>query len=182
MIAFHVRADEIVSAGFLCRFHIDSADRYVLWYSNDHDGLVRAGGGIAQFSSAEEAGVYADGHGLQLQAGEPTVYDWDSIERWCEAPEASAIVPEVFLNAWNMLNDLRPTGGGRRLFAHADHRNHVIYDKLFRACNLPAITLDDNRYEPRWTRADVRRIAQVLRLGLAELRTQMRTPESGGRR
>jgi len=59
------------------------------------------------------------------------------------------------------------------LFSHADSRNGDLYRKLFRANNLPAMTPPGAEYYPVWTRTEVDALAQVLRLGIAEVRHQL---------
>ena len=163
---------------FVCIFRLGGNDHYVIWHSNDHDGLVREAGRLVSFPSLTDLEAYSGTHGLTLQPDEPVLYDWDALARWCDAPVASAIAPHAFLNAWNMLLDVQPPGGEPGLFQHAHERGGTLYDKLFRANNLPAMTPPGAEYEPMWTRADVAMLAQLLRLGLGELRHQVHDREA----
>jgi hypothetical protein len=156
---------------------LENVDHYVIWCSDDRDRLVRENERVVTFPSVAELRTYALQHGLQLKPTEVAMYDWDSIERWCDEPAATGIVPGPFLDAWNMIVDALPTSGESSLFSHADGRNAALYDKLFRANNLPAMTPPGAEYYPVWTKPDVGALAQVLRLGLAELRHQL----AGGR-
>ena len=158
---------------FACLFRLDETDQYVLWYSNDADGLVRDAGRIVRFSSLEALHAYASAQGLTLQTGEPTIYDWDRIQRWCDRPVAAEIAPDPFLTAWNMLVDSRRPASTAGIFAQAHQRLWELYDKLFRANNLPAMTPPGSEYWPTWTQSEVTNLAQVLRLGLEELRRQL---------
>jgi hypothetical protein len=158
---------------FSCLFRLGSADHYVIWYSDDRDGLVRENGRVATFPSLAELHAYALQRGLKLQAAEVAKYDWDSVEQWCDEPVASAVAVGPFLNAWNMVLDTLPPCDESGLFQHADGRNGALYEKLFRANNLPAMTAPGAEYYPVWTRAEVDALAQVLRLGITEVRHQL---------
>lgn len=158
---------------FPCLFRLGSADHYVIWYSDDRDGLVRENGRVVTFPSLAELHAYALQRSLKLQPAEVARYDWDSVERWCDEPVASGISVGPFLNAWNMVLDTLPACDESGLFAHADGRNGALYEKLFRASNLPAMTAPGAEYYPVWTRAEVDALAQVLRLGVTEVRHQL---------
>jgi hypothetical protein len=158
---------------FACLFRLDGTDHYVLWSTNDVDGLVRDNGRIVRFSSLAALHAYASTQGRVVNAGEPTIYDWDRIQRWCDRPVAPEIAPDPFLTAWNMLGDSRRPAKTTGLFAHADQRLGQLYDKLFRANNLPAMTPQGSEYWPTWTQSEVTSLARVLRLGLEELRRQL---------
>jgi hypothetical protein len=158
---------------FPCLFRLGNADHYVIWSSDDRDGLVRDGGRVVAFPSLGELQAYAVQRELQIQPAEVGKYDWDSIERWCSAPEARAITADAFLNAWNMVVDGLPARGQFDLFSHVAGRNGPLYEKLSRANNLPAMTPPGAEYYPVWTRAEVDALAQVMRLGIAEVRYQL---------
>jgi hypothetical protein len=125
---------------FPCLFRLGSADHYVIWYSDDRDGLVREDGRVVTFHSLGELHAYALQRDLEIQPAEVPKYDWDSIERWCHAPVASEIAVDAFLNAWNMVLDTLPACDQSGSFSHADGRNGALYQKLFWANNLPAVT------------------------------------------
>jgi len=158
---------------FPCVFRLGGTDQYVMWSSDDRGGLVRKNGRVVTFPSLAELHAYALQRGLKLQPAELGRYDWDSIERWCDEPVASGIALGPFLNAWNMVLGTLPACEESGLFSHADGRNGALYEKLFRANNLPAMTAPGGEYYPVWTRAEVDALAQVLRLGIAEVRHQL---------
>ena len=115
-------------------------DHYVIWCSDHRDGLVRENERLVMFPSLVELRAYAVQHGLQLQRAEVARYDWDSIARWCDEPSATGIAAGPFLNTSNMAVDALPTSAELSLSSQADGRNRALYDKPFRANNLPAMT------------------------------------------
>jgi hypothetical protein len=162
---------------FACLFKLGDVDYYVIWYSDNRDGLVRDSGRAVTFPSLQELDVYAAQHRLKLKPEEIARYDWDAIEQWCDEPAAIGIAVGPFLSAWNMVVDTLPACEESTLFSHVDGRNGDLYRKLLRANNLPAMTPPGAEYYPVWTRTEVDALAQVLRLGIAEVRHQL----DGGR-
>ncbi len=158
---------------FPCVFRLDGVDHYVIWYSDDRDGLVREGGRLVTFSSLARLHAFARSRGLTVQPAEVARYDWDSVARWCDQPVATGIAVGRLLKAWNMVLDAMPPGDESGLFSHANARASDLYDKLFRANNLPAMTPPGAEYFPLWTRAELVALAQLLRLGVAEMRHQL---------
>jgi hypothetical protein len=163
---------------FPCAFRLEGVDHYVIWYSDDRDGLVREGGRMMAFSSLEQLHAYARSHGLTVQPAEIAKYDWDSVARWCEEPVMAQNTVGLLLKAWNMVLDATPPGDESGLFSHANARANDLYDKLFRANNLPAMTPLAAEYDPVWTKAELVALAQLLRLGLAEMRHQLNAREA----
>jgi hypothetical protein len=161
-----------------CVFRLEGVDHYVIWYSDDRDGLVREGGRLVTFSSLARLHAYARSRGLTVQPAEVAIYDWDSVARWCDKPVMTGIAVSRVLNAWNMVLDAMPPGNEPGLFSHANARANDLYDKLFRANNLPAVTPPDAEYYPIWTRAELVALAQLLRLGVAEIRHQLNGREA----
>ena len=66
---------------FACLFKLGNVEYYVIWYSDDRDGLVREDGRVLTFPSLEELHTYSIQHELTLKPEETAGYDWDAIER-----------------------------------------------------------------------------------------------------
>ena len=158
---------------FPCLFRLGGVDHYVIWYSDDPDGLVREGGLLVTFSSQTQLHVYARSRGLTSQSADVANYDWDFIARWCDEPATTGLDVSRLLNAWNMVLDAMPRGDESRLFSHANARANALYDELFRANYLPAMTPAGAEFQPVWTRAELVQLAHLLRLGVAEMRHQL---------
>jgi hypothetical protein len=159
---------------YACMFRLNGSEHYVLWYTDDPDGLVRESGRIRPFSSLKDLQAYARAQGFRLRSGAPTMYDWDWIHAWSMDPEPGKIDAAVLLDAWNMLADTRVADESTGLFAEADRRGGGLYDKLFRANKLPAITSSDvENYEPHWAPAEVKRLAHIFRIGIEMLRREL---------
>jgi hypothetical protein len=156
---------------YLCELLLDRRRLYVVWYSDEVDGLVRLKDGkIASFADERQVRAFCRENGLSLMLEPPAVYDFDKVATWCGSPAAGSIEPTAFLNAWNMLEDAR----GSRLDVHlndiSSKRAGKIYDKLFFANNLPAVTPRGASYEPIWSEGEIELLSRIYRFGLAELR------------
>jgi hypothetical protein len=156
---------------YLCELLLDRRRLYVVWYSDAVDGLVRLEDGkIASFADEHQVRSFCRENGIPLIPEPPAVCDFDKVAAWCGSPAAGSIEPTAFINAWNMLEDAY----GLRLEAHlhdvSSQRAAKIYDKLFFANNLPAVTPRGASYEPIWSEDEVELLSCIYRFGLAELR------------
>ena len=70
-----------------------------------------------------------------------------------------------------MLEDAR--GSRVDVHLHDVQRAGKIYDKLFFANNLPAVTPRGASYEPIWSEDEVELLSRIYRFGLAELRASI---------
>jgi|SRR5438309_12126281 hypothetical protein len=155
---------------YLCKLLLDCRPLYVIWYSDAVDGLVRLKDRkIASFADERQVRAFCRENGISLMLEPPAVYDFDKVATWCGCPAAGSIEPTAFLNAWNMFEDAH----GFRLDAHlhdvSSQRAGKIYDKLFFANNLPAVTPHGASYEPIWSEDEVELLSRIYHFGLAEL-------------
>jgi len=156
----------------VCGVRLDGRELLFLWFTNDRDGIEEISPGqIRTFPSAESARTWARQGGVTV-AADPTVwYDLQEIAQWCGRPTAEGIDCARFLDVWNLLGDL--SSDSTSIFRGADRRGKAVYDKLFFGTNLPSVTPPGEAYSPAWSEADVRELARVLQLGLAEFRDRL---------
>lgn len=156
---------------YLCIVRLDETDRVLVWEGEDPGParvVVDDNGFIVVFASEVQARQAAAS--WSISPDEATLYDFDAIEKWCRS-DAGIRDSLQLLNAWNFLVDL-PNGDS--LFRAADARSLGLYDKLFRSCNLPAITPPGESFVPTWTASETAGLKHLLLLGLAELRARIR--------
>ena len=156
----------------VCGVRVDGRELLFLWFTNEHDGIEEISPGrIRTFPSAESTRTWGRQAGVTV-APDPTVwYDLQEIAEWCEHPAAEGIDCVRFLSVWNLLGDL--SSDSASIFRGADRRAKTVYDKLFFGSNLPSVTPPGRAYSPAWSETDVRELARVLRLGLAEFRDRV---------
>ena len=160
---------------YFCEFRFDHRRLYVVWYSNEQDGLVRLKDGrIAAFADEPQVHEFSRASGMSLMPDPPQVYDFDMIAAWCDHPTSEKIDPAAFLNAWNMLEDAQSFKSNVvSLYKITSRRADEIYDKLFFGNNMPAVTPDGVSYEPIWSQDEIEVLSRIYRFGLAELRASI---------
>jgi hypothetical protein len=151
---------------YLCRLQLGGI-WFVIWFTNDHDGLLHdSNGRLLAFSTADAALTHAATLGVMVEPDPSIEYDFDSLARWCEQPSAETIDCSEFLNAWNMLGDAGtlPTRDlGKR-----------VYDKLFWGNNLPAVTPPGETYIPEWSLEEARELQSILRSPIDRLHAKLK--------
>jgi hypothetical protein len=156
----------------LCTVRLDGRSIHFLWFTNDRDGIEEASPGkIRVFPDASSARKWGSQAGLVIAQDKPVEYDLDRVARWCEHPAKEGIDCNTFLDVWNLFGDLGSDSS--TVFRAANRRGKVLYDKLFFGSNLPTFTPPGERYAPDWSELEVRELARVLRLGLAEFRDRV---------
>jgi hypothetical protein len=156
---------------YLCIARLDEMDRLLLWEGEDPGPariVVDDNGFIVVFAS--EAQARDEAARWSISPEEASSYDFDTIETWCRS-DVAIRDPQSLLDAWNFLIDLP---AGENLFRAADARSLVLYDKLFRSCNLPSVTQPGDEFVPLWTASETSALKHLLLLGLAEFRARLR--------
>jgi hypothetical protein len=153
-------------------YRLDGADGYLIWFSNEEDGIVvEADGSAPAFRDLAALQAYADSQHLDMLIEEPILHELDSVAAWLARP-VHAIDCDAFLAAWNLFADLAASTGA--VFEPDSERTRHVYDKLFWGNNLPSVTPPGERYVPRWSAAERRIVRQVLGAGLALFRARVR--------
>jgi hypothetical protein len=156
--------------GIRCR--LDGIDWHWGWYTNDTDGVL-VDGAILAFRSRSGLETYAARLGLEFEAEEPPLYDLDAIDRWIEDPRESEIDSKLFLETWNLFDDVA-SSIENRLFEWISREADVVYDKLFWGNNLPAVTPPGQRYDPVWSDDEVETLRKILGDGIGLVRFALR--------
>jgi hypothetical protein len=141
---------------YVIRGLLDGPATFLLWYTDERDGLVREPDGRLLRAPSPEAMTEAVGErGLRAEAGDEQCYDLDAIAAWCRSPTPAGIDCPAFLDAWNLSDDSAGTHGPADRVARPDadyvtlsRASSAAYDKLFWGNNLPSVTPPGERYEP----------------------------------
>jgi hypothetical protein len=163
------------------RYWLDGVDSFLIWYSNDSDGVVVEGdGSVPSFRARSALSAYAERWGLAFEAEEPSEFDLDAIEHWLSKPEDSQINFRLFLNAWNLFDVVAfSTGDGS--FGRTSREASGVYDKLFLGNNNPAVTPSGEDYVPVWAEVEVAELHRILS-GTRPRQASGDGPRPGGRR
>jgi hypothetical protein len=159
---------------YILRYRLDGADSYLIWYTNEEDSVfVDEAGIVPSFKDTDTLLKYAVGRGIGLVPEEPKLHNLDVLERWLREKEEGLIDPDSFNGAWNLFADMsRSIGGG---FDADRELTREIYDKLFWGCNLPVVTPKGKRYDPVWTKRELRAMREVLGSGMEMFRRSVKS-------
>jgi hypothetical protein len=150
-------------------------ERYVLWFSDDIDGVATLDDRyIATFDDLESAHYYAFAQRLYLSDGvsEPLELDWIADGRDFEPGSLDC---EKALEAWSFFEDVANSLPNQAAqFRALDVKPSGTYDKLFRGNNLPAVAPPGEHYEPEWSEGEIAEIRLILTTGLTLLRSALR--------
>ena len=160
---------------YACQLLLNSVDTFVIWYSDGLDGfVVTPEGYLVAANSSENLVMIAANLGLKLEHQKITVYDFDSLLAWCQAPASEGVHATMFLNAWNFFDDL--TGLQANLesrYVFLSRQASYIYEKLFYGNNLPSITPIGEHYIPSWSNDELIEMRLVFMAGLDHLKKKL---------
>jgi len=158
---------------FIRPIKIEDSNLYLIWYQNDHDGLVlNDSGSVLAFGSKKQLRKFAESHSMELRPTDRMLIDLDFLANWLKEPDPKGVDCFIFLESWNLFGDLRSSIENRN--TDPDDNKHLhIYDKLFYGNNLPAVTPEGREYEPIWTEEDVLELRDVLEPGLNLFRNRL---------
>ncbi len=166
-------------AYYVLWYLLDTTDFYLIWFSNDHDGVVvLADGSVPYFASEASVHAYALMHQLLIEKETPILHDLDAVARWLNRRLEHDLDCKRCLAAWNLFTDVSNSIGSD--FDSDREKTSSIYDKLFFGNNLPAFTPVGEHYTPEWDNDEVLIIRQTLAHGLAMFRSvvQLVTPDT----
>lgn len=144
---------------------------FLAWVDVDTGRILTKGGSLWIFDSMEKRGELLQKQGMRREDDE-SVYDIDGVADWLKNP--SDTVPANELNLfWNLCDDIARS---THRYFYGNQRTRTIdavYDKLFFACNLPAIRGDGEEYVPVWRKQERKLLRQVIYSGLSLLQKEL---------
>jgi len=146
---------------------LDGRTRFLIWVGGDEDRVLSRGDTALAFGDPAALQTYAEDHHLTLSSTVSDVVDLDEVAAWLDSDEP--LDPVLLLNVWNVSWDI--ASGTGRVLAHRSPELHRIYNKLFAANNLPAVTPPGEIYVPEWTDDELVQLRLVVRQGLALVRS-----------
>jgi hypothetical protein len=149
---------------YILWYRLDGLDKFLIWYTNDEDGVVLRDGMMPVFSRQDDLHRYAAAQGITIKKEQPRLHDLDVVAKWimCLSPEA--IDCNEFNAAWNLFADVSEKTNS--IFDKEKKLTKKIYNKLFWGMNLPSVTPNGKEYDPFWTKAEVKILHDVMTKGL----------------
>lgn len=153
---------------FILWYRLDGADKYLLWYTGQKDGVVIGDEGLIQvFHAKKDLVNFAESRNMQIQDEEPDLHDLDLVHAWLSSPQTENVACSEFLAAWNLFVDVsNSVGTDAEDFKKREQGNNSVYDKLFWGSNLPSMIPESKRYTPKWSAHEIRCLKGVLLAGL----------------
>ena len=147
--------------------------RYLIWFTTDLDGdqdgvWVDGDRKVTTFGSLGELESFAQDHRIaHLDPNDPIIHDLDRVADFCKIHTVDGVDCPSILQAWNLFNDVaRSCGEAGTPFREEERLLDQLYDKVFWGCNLPAVTPEGERFEPRWSPDEVRTLRGLMKTGL----------------
>jgi hypothetical protein len=165
---------------FLCKAILRDRAFYFIWVSDpdaaEPDALLfDEAGNIPTFESESPARAFARAGQLAASDEPATIYDFDALTAWYKSPLSSTLDVKSALDAWNLFTDLKvESADATNLFNKVQRSDNALYDKLFWANNVPAVTPETERFDPEWDETELERLSWILSAGLAELISRVR--------
>lgn len=158
---------------YRCVARVDSRHVYFLWFSNDRDGIDMTGSHVRVFDSEALLVEYSRGANHDISSEAPVFFDLDRVGDWLANPTRDTVDATLLLNVWNLIEDYLRT----ILDDDVEHSlgGVELYDKLFWANNLPAVTAPGKRFDPDWTIKETAELAGILTEPYNRLRAAFRT-------
>lgn len=148
-------------------YRLDGAERFLLWFTGDHDGVVTdADGRVPAFVSNDDLRVFADNLGIEVVEETPILHDLDAIRNWLRDPRPTNVNCQAVLAAWNLFIDVAHSVADGVSFLKIDHELDVVYEKAFWGNNLPAVTPEGESYHPLWSLEEMQGLVKLLAQGL----------------
>jgi hypothetical protein len=151
---------------------VDGKVTYLIWTSGDeHDRVLVDGGRVVTFDDLRSLETYATEDGVHLATANPDgVFDVDVVATWLlrrDEPD-----PVAILNTWNLAWDM--SNSTDLSFNHRGGVRDALYDKVFRANNLPAVSPPDERYKPDWSPEELALLRDVAGEAIALIQAAIR--------
>ena len=122
-------------------YRYNAVDRCLLWYSDEHDGIVDIRRPYPLFSNGIGVACICRSSLLLLEAEAPGLHDLDLVQTWLADPQPHLFHPHGFLNAWNLFGDVaRTLPAVEARFTEPQLSTWASLRQALLADNLPAVT------------------------------------------
>lgn len=153
---------------YLVRAVYKSRNSFLVWYSDDEDGVLLLDGSLLLFESIDEAMSFAEKQGFLLDINE-TEFDFTSIFELLKGIEVSENCSKL-INIWNFFSDLARSLDKEFIGDSDEGLTMDIYNKLFYGINLGV--LKNEEYHPTFDDEEEERCVSIFNDGLSILDKQ----------
>lgn len=135
---------------------------FLLWFSDDIDGVVVEKNKILIFASMQEILAYSKTKNIDIVIDAITLYNFDKITLWLSKYKNEKIICHEILNIWNFFTDISKSLNIKFIGNNKDKITNKIYNKLFWGSNLPSVTPKGKFYIPIWRKSKRKKLAKIL--------------------
>jgi hypothetical protein len=140
--------------------------RYLIYFCNDHDGVVTdKDGKILSFAQSEALREFAKKKKWKIKPALPLL-DLDQVKAWTSDFDLEKLDCPTLYRAWNLLGDLASSVGRADDFTGYQDDAMAVHEELFWGCNLPGSAPADRPYRARLSEDDVDTLQEVFETGL----------------
>lgn len=154
---------------YILWYRLNGADRYLLWYTGDDDGMVViADNKVPSFSNAAHLRRFATERNITIMDEQPILHDLDLIKQWLGNKSATIVDCDDLLAAWNLFDDV-----SRSTLGHFDSDKKLtnqLYDKLFLGNNLLPLNPGQHHYVPTWSEGEIKLLRKIMNSGMTLFR------------
>ncbi|MFO0589781.1 MAG: hypothetical protein U0441_19735 [Polyangiaceae bacterium] len=157
----------MASSYYRLLYRLDGRTAFLIWFSNERDGVLTQNDRILSFSTEESLSKFAAKATIELVDEAPTLHALDVVREWILRPRPETVDCSEALAAWNLFGDVaRSLPKACVGFSELDRAHSEIYEKLFFGNNLAAITPAGAHYAPTWSEKEVAALLATLDCGL----------------
>lgn len=158
---------------YLYAYRLDDKDAYLIWFTNEKDGLVADESGfVPSFENVSDLQNYARRRQIGVDTAKPKLVDFDLVRNWLNGNLSEIDDYNVFLDAWNLFEDLSNSVGGD--FDQERKSTNNVYHKIFWGCNISAVTPEGEFFTPRWTKKELKVLRRTLNTGFRIFREKVK--------
>jgi hypothetical protein len=151
---------------FILPIRWDRTILYLIYFSNDDDGLVLTPEQrIVVASSQSEAEALAQKRHLKLQQA-MEILELGTIQSWVNSRSSRLPEANLLYRSWNFFGDVATSLKKADHYLGYDEQFISLHDELFWGCNMPGLTQSQERYEVDLSQSEIRNLRSILRSGL----------------
>ncbi len=147
---------------YLIKLLFKGSDYYLIWFSDDIDGLLIENQRLLVFSSVDEAKIFASNEHIVLENG---ITDYD-LSHFTELINNTGISKNcgMLIDIWNLFSDLSKSLNEHFAGDDEDEETIDIYNKLFYGCNLEL--LETEEYHPNFDDDEKNKCYEIFKSGM----------------
>lgn len=151
---------------FILPISWDQQTYYVIYFSNDDDGIIVDSQQKIVFSTCpQELRELAQKRHLKLQEKQEML-DLATVQSWVNSRSSRLPAANLLYRAWNFFGDVATTLKIADHYLGYDEDFIALHDELFWGCNMPGLTQSQELYELDLSQSEIRNLRTILRSGL----------------